>query len=132
MPIQQEGALESCQRIETMLREVQQLVLIPGIETLAECESQLGMIAASLETLHQFMAKEAMTRDGTAPALPQDNAAIRQTLQQIQRSARKLKAQFDHGSNYCMGLLQLRLGTGYSAHGLPVLIPSQARSSFEG
>jgi hypothetical protein len=43
-----------------------------------------------------------------------------------------LKLQFEHGSNYCMGLLQTRIGTGYSAQGLPVLLPSEARSSFEG
>ena len=45
---------------------------------------------------------------------------------------RTLKIQFEHGSNYCMGLLQARLGTGYSEHGLPVLMPTEARGTFEG
>ena len=31
-----------------------------------------------------------------------------------------------------MGLLQVRLGTGYSEHGLPVLMPTEARGTFEG
>jgi hypothetical protein len=43
-----------------------------------------------------------------------------------------MQRRLDHGSNYCMGLLQTRLGTGYSQQGLPVLIPGEARSSFEG
>lgn len=127
MPIQLEGALESCQHIETVLRDVQQLALAPGTEMLTECETQLGTIAASLETLQQSMREY-----GSASAPSQGNPAFRLSLEQIQRTAHLLKAQFEHGSNYCMGLLQLRLGTGYSEQGLPVLSPSQARSSFEG
>lgn len=124
MPIPQEGALESCRRIEAMLREVQQLALVPRTETLAECVTQLGMIAASLETLHGRMTDEAVA--------PQSNPAIRLKLEQIQRASRKLKSQFDHGSNYCMGLLQVRLGIGYSEQGQPWLVPNKNTSSFEG
>ncbi len=127
MPIQQEGALETCQRIETELRDLQQRVVVPRAETLTECETQLGMIAASLETLRQ-----SMRESSAASALPQGNPSLRLSIERIQRSAHMLKAQFEHGSNYCMGLLQLRLGTGYSEQGLPVLIPSQTRSCFEG
>jgi len=43
-----------------------------------------------------------------------------------------LQAKFEHGSNYCMGLLQVRLGTGYSEQGRPVLLPTEARGTFEG
>lgn len=132
MPLQQEGALESCQRIETMLREVQQLALVPQAETLTECEAQLGAITALLETLYRLLTEEAVDDSSTVAGVLQRNPALRSALQQIQRTARTLKAQFDHGSNYCMGLLQVRLATGYSEQGLPVLIPSTARSSFEG
>jgi hypothetical protein len=135
MALQPEGVLASCQRVETMLRDVQQRVLVPRAETLAECEIQLGQIAVLLETLRESMVKDG-AKDGAetgAPSVfPTGNTAIRQKLQQIRHTARKLKIQFEYGSNYYMGLLQLRLGTGYSEKGRPVLIPSKARSCFEG
>jgi hypothetical protein len=132
MPLLQEGALDSCQRIETMLREVQRLALVPRTEMLTECEAQLGVITAQFETLHRLVRDEAANDSGTVSSVVQSNPALRSALQQIQRTVRTLKAQFDHGSNYCMGLLQVRLGAGYSEQGRPVLIPTAARSSFEG
>jgi hypothetical protein len=127
MPPPHESALESCQRVETILREVQRLVLDPGTETLAQCETELGQVATLLEAM-----RESITEERPEATAPWGNAAIRQALQEIRRMTGKLKAQFEHGSNYCMGLLQVRLGTGYSEQGLPVLIPNEARSSFEG
>ncbi len=53
-------------------------------------------------------------------------------LQEIQRTTARLQVQFEHGSNFCMGFLQFRLGTGYSEQGLPVLMPTKARGTFEG
>jgi len=134
MPLPPEGVLALCQRVETMLQEVEQRVRVPRPEILAECEHELGRIAALLESLHKSMIDSgtAATQDRSASSLPHDNPAVRQTLRQIQNAARKLKAQFEYGSNYCRGLLQIRLGTGYSERGLPVLTPAKARSSFEG
>jgi hypothetical protein len=122
-----EEVLAECQRLETMLREVQQRTLVARPEILGESENELAEIAILLETLHQSTLEHAVPS-----VLLRGNPAVRQVLQQIQRVARQLKIQLEHGSNYCAGLLQIRLGTGYSEHGQAVLAPSQARSSFEG
>ena len=122
-----EDVLAECQCLETMLREVQRRALVPRPEILSESEHELAEIAALLETLRQSILEHA-----DPSALMQGNPANRQVLQQIQRMARKMKIQFEHGSNYCAGLLQIRLGTGYTAQGQAVLAPRPARSSFEG
>ena len=119
----QESALEICQRAENMLREIQSGELVPGTEMLAQWETELGHVAALLEATHTSM---------TGESKPSHNPALRQVVLGIRYRAGTLKLQFEHGSNFCMGLLQLRMGTGYSAEGLPVLIPTEARSSFEG
>ncbi len=123
----QEHALELCQQIENSLREVQKLALLPGTASLSACEMELRSI---VETLRQSMPGEASIT--VIPALRPGDTTIRPSLQQIRQIARQLQTQFAHGSNFCMGLLQIRLGTGYSEQGLPVLIPSSAKSSFEG
>jgi hypothetical protein len=120
---QQESALEVCQRAENMLREIQGGELLPGTEMLAQWETELGQAAALLESAHESITEEFK---------PRSNPALRQVLLGIQHRAGMLKIQFEHGSNYCMGLLQVRLGTGYSEHGLPVLMPTEAKGTFEG
>jgi hypothetical protein len=125
---QQETALETCQHIHTILCEVEQAVLVPGTDMLAHWETELGQAAALLEGIH-----ESMKEDGGAQlSNPTGDSAIRTALQEIRRVGGKLQAKFEHGSNYCMGLLQVRLGTGYTEHGLPVLMPTEARGTFEG
>jgi hypothetical protein len=123
MTAQKESALEVCQRAESMLRDVQGGELVPGTEMLAQWESDLGQVAALLEAAHDSMPEHFK---------PHNNPALRQVLLEIRQRAGMLKLQFEHGSNYCMGLLQVRTGTGYSAQGLPVLLPVEARNSFEG
>jgi len=120
---QQESALETCQHVHTILREVQEGVLVPGTDVLAEWEAELGQEAALLERM-----QESMKESGLAPG----DSVIRPALQEIRRTAARLHARFEHGSNHCMGLLQARFGTGYSEHGLPVLMPTEARGAFEG
>jgi hypothetical protein len=120
---QQESALEVCQRAESMLREIQGGELLPGTDMLAHWETELGQVAALLEATQDSMTEECK---------PRNNPAVRQTIQRIRYRAGLLKLQCEHGSNYCMGLLQVRMGTGYSAQGLPVLSPTESRSSFEG
>jgi hypothetical protein len=119
----QESALETCQHVHTILSEVQQGVLVPGTDMLAQWETELGKAAALLEEI-----QESMKKGGVPPG----DSVIRPVLQEIRRTAAKLQARFEHGSNYCMGLLQARFGTGYSEHGLPVLMPTEARGAFEG
>ena len=123
MTPQTESALEICQRAENMLREIQSGELVPGTEMLAQWETELGQVAALLEATQDSLKEEFK---------PRNNPAVRQAIQMIRYRAGILKLQFEHGSNYCTGLLQIRRGTGYSADGLPVLIPTEARSSFEG
>jgi hypothetical protein len=123
MNSQQESALEVCQRAEDMLREVQSRELLPGTEMLAQWETELGQVAALLEATQGSMTDEFK---------PRNNPAVRQAILRIRQRAGLLTLQFEHGSNYCMGLLQVRLGTGYCAQGLPVLMPTESRSSFEG
>ena len=120
---QQESALETCQHVHTILREVEQAVLVPGTDMLAQWEIELGQAAALLEGIYESMKKG---------CVPPGESALRPSLQQIRRTAGSLQAKFQHGSNCCMGLLQVRLGTGYSEHGLPVLMPTQAKGTFEG
>ena len=119
----QESALETCQHVHTILSEVQQGVLVPGTDMLAQWETELGQAAALLEEI-----QESIKKGGVSPG----DSVIRPVLQEIRRTAAKLQARFEHGSNYCMGLLQARFGTGYSEHGLPVLMPTEARGAFEG
>ena len=109
MPPQQESALEICQRAENMLREIQSGELVPGTEMLAQWETELGQVAALLGATHDSMTEESK---------PRHNPALRQVLLAIRYRAGMLKLQFEHGSNYCMGLLQVRMGTGYSQQGL--------------
>ena len=120
---QQESVLETCQRAENILREVQGGELVPGTDMLAQWETELGQVAALLESANESITEEFK---------PRNNPAVQQVLLGIRQRAGMLKIQFEHGSNYCMGLLQVRLGTGYSEHGLPVLMPTEARGTFEG
>ncbi len=123
MNASQESALDVCQRAENMLREIQSGELVPGTEMLAQWETELSQVAAMLEDAHDSM---------TDDFKPRNNPAVRRAILGIQQRATLLKLQFEHGSNYCMGLLQLRMGSGYCAQGLPVLTPTESRSSFEG
>jgi len=118
----QESTLETCQHVQAILREVEQTVLIPGTDMLAHWETELGQAAAMLEGIHKSMKDAGATAD----------CGIRPSLEQIRRMGGTLQAKFEHGSNYCMGLLQVRLGTGYSEQGRPVLMPTEARGTFEG
>jgi hypothetical protein len=120
---QQESALETCQHVQTILQEVDEAVLVPGTDMLAQWETELGQAAALLEGIHESMKKGGDSMSASV---------IRPALQEIRRMSGTLQTKFEHGSNYCMGLLQVRLGTGYSERGLPVLMPTEARGTFEG
>jgi len=127
MLAQEEVVLAECLRVETMLHNVQRSAVAFRPEIVADCDRELSEIAALLEVLRKTLGE-----DKTASALLDQNPAIRQALQRIRRMAGKLKVLFEQGANYCGGLLQTRLGAGYSPQGLPVLILGEARSSFEG
>jgi hypothetical protein len=127
MPNSSDGVLAECQHLESLLEGIKQRLAVPQPEVLTECEHQLAGVVSSLESLRQSVAAQ-----GNAAAVLRGNATTQQTLQQIQRLARDLSATFLHGANYCAGLLQIRLGAGYSKEGLPVLVAGRPRNSFEG
>jgi hypothetical protein len=121
---QQGSALETCQHVQTILREVEQAVLVPGTDMLAQWETEIGQAAALLEGIHESI------ENGVAAGKSGDYS-IRPALQEIRRIGGTLQAKFEHGSHYCMGLLQAHMGTGYSERGLPVLMHTEARGTFE-
>ena len=68
---QQESVLETCQRAENILREVQGGELVPGTDMLAQWETELGQVAALLESAHESITEEFK---------PRNNPAARQVL----------------------------------------------------
>ena len=113
-----QSVLEFCQRAETTIREVQQLLLDPRPGMLERCQAELQQVIVGLQTL--------VSEGSSAP-----NPEVSSSLRQIQQATRPLRLQIEHASNLCLGWIQLRLGTGYTEQGLPVLMAGEARSSFE-
>jgi hypothetical protein len=119
--MQQEGPdpiLDACRSIEARLREVRQGLLEARPEATDRCQDELQQIAQTLGNI---------VEQGGLPR----NSAAASTLFGIQQSARALGLQAGYASNLCSGLLQLRLGAGYTEHGHPLLVPSEPASSFE-
>jgi hypothetical protein len=111
-------ALEACQHAEARIREVQQLLLDARPETIDHCEVELQQVVGLLERL---------VTKGTSQMSPPVSSA----LDGLRRSAQILKLQTEYASNLCLGWIQMRLGTGYTEQGLPVLVAIEPGSSFE-
>jgi hypothetical protein len=110
---------DACVRAEAKLREVRQLLLDARPESVERCQSELQEVVAMLE---------ALISKGALPS----NPGVSSALLGIRRSAQALKLQIEFASNLCFGWIQLRLGAGYTAQGLPILIPRESGSTFEG
>ena len=110
---------DACLYAEAKLQEVRQLLLDVRPESVDRCQSELQQIATVLEQL---------VSQGALQSTPGASSA----LLRIRRSANGLKLQIEYASNLCLGWIQLRLGAGYTAQGLPVLIANGPASSFEG
>jgi hypothetical protein len=110
--------LDACVRVEARIHEVRQKLLDARPESLDRCESELSQIVAMLEGL---VAGGELAR----------NPPVSSALMRIRRSAHALSLQVEYASNLCLGWIQLRLGAGYSADGLPVLVTGDPGSSFE-
>jgi hypothetical protein len=110
---------DACLYAETKLREARQLLLDARPESVDRCQSELQQVVTVLERL---------VSEGALQSSPGASSALRR----IRRSAHALKLQIDYASNLCFGWIQLRLGAGYTAQGLPVLIANEPASSFEG
>jgi len=113
------SALDACRAAEAKLGDVQRLLLDPKPETLDRAMAELTEVATVLNTL---------VKSGTQKW----NPAALASFHQIRLSARALRPQLEHASKFCLGWIQLHLGTGYTRQGSPVFVESEARSSFEG
>jgi hypothetical protein len=111
--------LDACLRAETRIQEIRQILLEPRPDAVERCQSELQQVVAVLEGL---ISKAPFSFDPPASL----------ALRRLRRSAHALKLQIEVASNLCFGWIQLRLGAGYTAQGLPVLIASEPGSSFEG
>jgi hypothetical protein len=109
---------EACQETETKIQEAQRLLADPRPETLELCLSELGHAVAILEQL-----VAGSSRDWTPAAAA--------SFHRIRSAASRLNQQIAHGSNVCLGWMQLQLSTGYTQHGRPEFAQNRARNSFE-
>ena len=110
--------MEVCRQAETKIRELQQTLLDPRVETLDLCRLELVRIAATLDSL-----------TASSPSLWEPGLLT--TLQQIRRDARELGRRIEYGASFCRGWIQLSFGTGYTQEGLPVFAAAEAMASFE-
>ena len=113
-------ALDVCLQAEAKIHEARQRLLDARPGDIEGCRNELNQAAAVLERL---------VSEGAFPAsFPAWAALLR-----IRRSAHALKLQIEYASKLYCGWIQLRLGTGYTRQGLPVLATGEpGRCSFEG
>ena len=113
-------ALESIGIARSKISEAKNLLLQPSAGSLDSCRTCLGDVAQILQEL--VIAQSG--KDGPAGLTPD----VIHSIRQIQLSARDLESQIQHGSRFCTGWLQMRLGMGYSDRGAPVMIETEGRS----
>jgi hypothetical protein len=115
---QKPDVLASCQQVESRLQQLQQSLRDPAME-IDHCHAELGDVIAILNTL-------------AAEGVPAAHPDIRSSFRKIKRLTETLHRQFEHAANLCLGWNQLRLGTGYTEMGTPVLLAGGSTRSFEG
>jgi hypothetical protein len=113
------SALAACQSAQEKIGNVQELLRNPGTESVERAISELSEVAALLNSMISTRAYKF-------------HPAAQASFQEIRRAARSLRPQIEHASKFCMGWIQVRLGTGYTRQGFPVFVENEARSSFEG
>lgn len=113
------AALAACRAAEEKIDGVQELLLDPRPETLDRAMADLTEVAAVLNTL-------------VSSGVQKWSPGALDSIHKIRRAARSLLPQIEHASTFCLGWIQTRLGTGYTQQGFPVLVESEAKSSFEG
>lgn len=113
------ATLDACRGAEAKIGDVQRLLLDPKPETLDRAMAELADVAATLHGL---------AKSGSQKWPP---AAI-ESFHKIRQATRALRPQIEQASKFCVGWIQIRLGTGYTRQGSPVFVESEARSSFEG
>jgi hypothetical protein len=111
-------ALESVQLAQAKIRSVRDLLRTPSAATLDQCLDELGETARILEII---------IKDAKYELTPEIVRACRE----IRDAARGLRLQIGYASQFWLGWMQMRLGSGYTSKGAPVLLENQARGSFE-
>jgi|HubBroStandDraft_6_1064221.scaffolds.fasta_scaffold152992_3 hypothetical protein len=108
------------------LREASELLLRPCPATLADSCSLLSEVTDILEEL---MAANAREKSGEL------SPEFAKSLLPIRQAAQELQVQIEHGSRFCLGWLQMRMGVGYTQGGAPIMLESRVESgkgrSFE-
>jgi hypothetical protein len=109
-------AAESCRTAEAKIAQAQRMLAEDArLETVERCAAELDEAAELLRGL----LTQKLDAEAAGP------------LRSIQSAARALGLQIAHASQLCMGWMQLRRGTGYTAQGSPVLVPHEAETLFE-
>lgn len=108
-------AFESIGNARTRIAEARELLVRPSAGSLDRCRELLGDVADILLTLIQ---------EGPAGLTPE----IIQVAREIQETAQQLQVQIEHGSRICRGWMQMRMSTGYSDRGVPILVETEGRS----
>jgi len=94
---------------QNKLGEVRELMLRPSPVALESCQSLLGEVAGILEELIAANATERTPE-------------FYKSLREIEQVAEELQGQIQHGTRFCLGWLQTRLGVGYTDRGMPVML----------
>jgi DNA-binding transcriptional LysR family regulator len=110
---------EGLNSAEAAMREAGQLLLDARPEAVDRCQAALQRAA---EILQRIIGERA--GEGAPPADP----LLPPALLRIRQLASVLKLQIECASNLCSGWLQLSMGAGYTAQGLPVLNEPGGRS----
>ena len=113
------SALATCRAAEEKIGKIQQLLGNPGTESVERAIAELSEVAGLLNSMISTRAYRF-------------HPAAQDSFQEIRRLARGLRPQIEHASAFCLGWIQVRLGTGYTRQGFPVFVESEARSTFEG
>src|SRR5579863_4369513 len=116
--IARESAPEFIELALEKLSEARTLLAHPTADSLESCRAQMADVARMLEET---------IANGAGKSTPETFTGLRE----IRQSARELQAQIEHGSRFCRGWLQTRLGVGYTNQGVPVMSES-GRGSVEG
>ncbi len=106
--------LEVIGNARAKISDARELLLKPNPGSLDGCRTSLGEVAQILQEL-VIAGPIGLTPD------------VIHSIRQIQVAARDLESQIQHGSRFCTGWLQMRLGMGYSDSGAPVMAETQGR-----
>ena len=103
---------------QTKLNEARELLQRPSPLSLDSCRSLLSEVNHILEGL-------------TAADPSERTPEFFDHLREARETAQVLTGQIQHGSRFCLGWLQVRMGVGYTEQGKPIMLESTKGRSFE-